>query len=178
MSNDIEKRWAGKIITISGETFDIQKPRPEMLDISDIAHALSMQCRYNGHVPTFYSVAEHSVRVAMRLELIGESAKVCLAGLLHDGAEAYIGDMVNPMKRIPDLGQLFKSYEEAIEYTIQERWGVPLVPMPTVVKEADEYVYAWEVEHIRTSNFAGWPNRYAFNQFINYFIKYGGHYGS
>jgi hypothetical protein len=63
-------------------------------DIADIAHSLAMQCRWNGHSRTFYSVAQHSVYVA---EVLPPPLK--LVGLLHDAAEAYISDIARPIKR-------------------------------------------------------------------------------
>lgn len=65
----------------------------DMVDIKDIAHALSLKCRFTGHCRTFYSVAEHSMRVA---ELVRPELK--LAALLHDAAEAYLPDFARPIK--------------------------------------------------------------------------------
>ena len=79
--------------THSGVAWNILNPDPEAVRIEDIAHALSNQCRYNGHTSEFYSVAEHSVRVSSCLP-----PKHQLAGLLHDAAEAYLGDIVRPLK--------------------------------------------------------------------------------
>ena len=54
----------GWIQTFTGKKFSPLEPRREDIDILDIAHSRSMQCRFNGHCRQFYSVAEHSVRVA------------------------------------------------------------------------------------------------------------------
>ena len=87
--------------TFTGRKVDIFHPSPEMVDIEDIAHALSMTCRFGGHCRDFYSVAEHSVLV----EQIGRHALHCTFSrismllLLHDAAEAYIGDIITPIKR-------------------------------------------------------------------------------
>lgn len=88
--------------TISGKRvnpFDIQ---PDTIDLHDIAHALSMKCRFNGHCKEFYSVAEHSILVARACP-----AKYRAIGLLHDAAEAYICDVIRPMK--PHV-QFFKDH--------------------------------------------------------------------
>src|SRR4051812_6540197 len=82
--------------TISGKAFFPLDPRPADVDIQDIAHALAFQCRFGGHVKEFYSVAEHSVRVS--LICAHEDAKW---GLLHDATEAYLSDIVRPVKRDP-----------------------------------------------------------------------------
>lgn len=81
------------IMTHTGKKFKPFNPRTEDIDIEDIAHALSNICRFNGHVNQFYSVAEHSVLVSV---LCPEELK--LKGLLHDAAEAYLGDVPSPLK--------------------------------------------------------------------------------
>ena len=91
-------------------------PRPEEVDIEDIAHALSLTCRFGGHCNAFYSVAQHSVFVS---ELVEESDS--LVGLLHDATEAYIGDMVRPLKiSLPD----FSKIEGEIEKIIFQHFGI------------------------------------------------------
>lgn len=87
-------RDGSTIETCSGRYVDVRHPDPATIDAMDIAHALSMQCRFNGHVRAFYSVAEHCVRVARHLP-----TELCVHGLLHDAAEAYVGDVVTPVKR-------------------------------------------------------------------------------
>jgi len=81
------------IVTYTGKAFNIFKPDPKLICIEDIAHALSNICRYNGHTRNFYSVAEHCVRASYLT--VGKP----LINLLHDSAEAYVGDMVSPHKR-------------------------------------------------------------------------------
>lgn len=89
-------RW---IQTFTGKQFDPIAPNPALIDIRDIAHALSNQCRYAGHVSEFYSVAEHSIHVAQVLEKNDlDSPKLWLSGLLHDSAEAYTTDIPRPIK--------------------------------------------------------------------------------
>ena len=104
--------------TYSGIKFDPLRPTPEMVVIEDIAHALSMQCRFNGHVTPFYSVAQHSVHVAAHLELPPRGR---LQGLLHDAPEAYVGDMVRPLKNAMPI---FKRIEEGVWLAICERFDI------------------------------------------------------
>ena len=96
--------------TYTGKLISVTDPKPSDVDIVDIAHALSMTCRFGGHCRDFYSVAEHSVHVYE----IGKSRindrqydRYNLALLLHDAAEAYIGDLITPLKRnlggVPEL---------------------------------------------------------------------------
>lgn len=116
------------IVTHSGRQFDFHNPTPDMVCIEDIAHALSMSCRFGGHTQYHYSVAQHSVNVA---RLVPDEHK--LVALLHDATEAYIGDMVSPLKVImPE----FKKKEQQIWEVITEKFGVA-VEMDPVIKWAD-----------------------------------------
>lgn len=92
----------GVIRTFTGNYIDVTNPQPENICIEDIAHALSNSCRFGGHTMQFYSVAEHSMRVA---ELVGPHFK--LAALLHDASEAYLIDMPTPIKLLlPDYNKI------------------------------------------------------------------------
>ena len=75
------------------------EPQAAAIDIEDIAHALAMLCRFNGHGLRFYSVAEHSVHVSREID-----TSLAMVGLMHDASEAYIGDVPTPLKRVlPEL---------------------------------------------------------------------------
>lgn len=80
-------------ITAHGRRLFILEPDPAHIHIDDIAHALSNLCRFGGHVP-FYSIAQHSVLVSRIVP-----QQFALAGLLHDASEAYLGDVIRPLKR-------------------------------------------------------------------------------
>lgn len=124
----------------SGRQFFPMSPRPEDVDAVDIGHALGMLCRYNGHVSHFYSVAEHSVHVSRALEAAGEDCHTQLAGLLHDAAEAYVGDMVRPLKlQMP----AYVAAEDRVLGVIFEHFLMPpefAVAMPVAVREADNRI--------------------------------------
>ena len=81
------------VSTYLGNRFYPLEPRIDDVDIEDIAHGLAYQCRFNGQTNAFYSVAQHSLIVAA---LVPEELR--FAALLHDAAEAYLGDMVKPLK--------------------------------------------------------------------------------
>lgn len=81
-----------------GKAFWPLDPRIEEIDFDTIAAALSKICRFGGHTTEFYSVAEHCVRISEWLEAEYGDRDLALRGLLHDGAEAYVGDMVRPLK--------------------------------------------------------------------------------
>jgi hypothetical protein len=109
------------IETYTGKKFYPFYPNAEDIDIQDIAHSLSMQCRFNGHTRYFYSVAEHSFLIANYLENQGASHQLCLAGLLHDAAEAYLGDVVRPVKQlVPALVEA----ENHLQATIYQKYGI------------------------------------------------------
>jgi hypothetical protein len=116
--------------TYSGGRFFPFDPRPEEVDIIDIAHALSFQPRYTGHCSRHYSVAEHSILVS---ELV--PPEDALAGLLHDATEAYLADLSRPVKRILGSSNLYFELEDRVAAVIFKKYGV--THMPTSVKEAD-----------------------------------------
>lgn len=100
----------------SGKAFPFMEPGISDIDIHDIAHALSMQCRFNGHLRWFYSVAEHSVNVSHEVD-----ETYALAALLHDAAEAYIGDLISPLKvYLPELQEI----EHRLDHTIRRRYQI------------------------------------------------------
>ena len=90
------------VSTYLGNRFYPLEPRIDKLDIEDIAHGLAFQCRFNGQTCQFYSVAQHSLIVS---SLVADELK--FAALLHDAAEAYLGDMVKPLKiLLPAFAQI------------------------------------------------------------------------
>ena len=86
------------ILTNGALPFDLLNPRAEYVLTTDLAHALSLVCRFNGHCAHHYSVAQHSLLVAYIIEKEGGTREEQLAGLLHDGTEAYISDLTRPLK--------------------------------------------------------------------------------
>lgn len=131
----------------SGEMFNPLDPEPSYVNIEDIAHSLSMLCRYNGHCKRFYSVAEHSVLLSHTVD--PENAKW---GLLHDATEAYMGDMVRPLKHeMPE----FMDAEDNLEVVIAGRFNLGW-PMPAQVKEHDTRIVADEREQIMRPSRLPW----------------------
>lgn len=87
------------IKTVTGRKFYPLDPRFQEVNIEDVAHALSMKVRFNGHVQRYYSVAQHSVHVSRILERWHPKRRdLAMWGLLHDAAEAYLADIPRPMK--------------------------------------------------------------------------------
>jgi 5'-deoxynucleotidase YfbR-like HD superfamily hydrolase len=122
------------IMTYTGVEFWPLDPRPEEIRIEDIAHSLSMQCRYSGHSKVFYSVAEHAIRVS---ELC--PPEYAMWGLLHDAAEAYLVDLPRPLKRHSEIGRLYRESEDRLMMAICEKFGLDWQnPAPEPVERADK----------------------------------------
>lgn len=106
------------ITTISGRKFYIDNPE---WYVPDIAHALAMNCRFNGHCTDFYSVAEHSIAVAQLMDNLGIGDP--LEGLMHDAAEAFVSDMPAPFKqKFRDLAK----FERKLDSSLREYLHLPL----------------------------------------------------
>lgn len=125
----------------------------EDVDLAEIAHALSHTCRFNGHTREFYSVAEHSVRVSWELEDRGAATSVQAAGLLHDAGEAFIHDVVRPIKHFFVVaGEPFQYWEDCILATVFERFNLPLFPLPPGVVEVDRHLCDVEIKELLTGD--------------------------
>ena len=115
----------------------------EEIRLTDIAHALSQQARYNGHTKYPYWVGQHCVLISRALERDGQSLQMQRIGLLHDASETYTGDLTKPMKNSikhklepVGMGGMWKEIEHEIEAKIAERFHLPY-PWPFIVEEYD-----------------------------------------
>ena len=130
-------RFGDWMTTWSGGTFWPLDPASHEIKIDDIAHALSNICRFGGHSKRFYSVAQHSVLASI---YVNGDAEVKKWALLHDAAEAYVGDMVRPLKsQMPT----FQNVERGIMVHVAEAFGLSW-GIPEAVKEIDEILLATE----------------------------------
>jgi 5'-nucleotidase len=116
------------------------EPRVEDVCIRDIAHSLSMLCRFNGHTKTFHSVAQHCVMVS---DLCPENR---LWGLLHDASEAYIADFSSPLKN-SGYFENYKQVEKQIQKVICQKFRLPNEE-PAEIKRADLIVLATEARDL------------------------------
>ena len=149
-----EERIGDWIETYTGGVFWPLDPRPEEIDIEDIAHALSMMCRFNGHCSMFLSIGEHSVNVCEDVERKHpNNPKLALEALLHDGSEAFIADIVSPVKR--HIRPWYGPIEDRLQMAIHERFGLPLVYDPRV-KESDLAVLITEARVLVRSGGLSW----------------------
>lgn len=146
------------ILTRSGRKFDLANPTADMVDPADIAHSLSMQCRFNGHTSSFYSVAQHCYLVA---DLV--PAEDQLAALLHDATEAYVGDLVRPLKEgmrewahCHGLACTYEVTEQRVWEAICERFDLSPV-LPPSVKHADLVALATEKRDLMPAHAEPWP---------------------
>lgn len=124
------------IQTHSGIAFDLDYPTPDMVNVEDIAWALSNLCRFTGHVNEFYSVAQHSLLVSSKVP-----KRWRLAALLHDAPEAYIGDISAPLKwaltgGVPGMVSPLAAIESNIWRVITTKFLLPLC-LPECVWVAD-----------------------------------------
>lgn len=139
------------IETFSGIRFYLDDPE---FSHADIAHTLSMNCRYNGHCNKFYSVAEHSMLVSALVDELGGNEQQMLEALLHDATEAYLTDVPAPFKQLlPD----WQKIDKALEVKFRSWMGFPEVKAE-IVKEADWlalFIEAYELLPDRGESFHG-----------------------
>jgi uncharacterized protein len=137
------------VSTRSGRRVALLNPSPSQIVIGDIAHGLAHQCRFNGQTSKFYSVAQHSVLVASILP-----RELRLAGLLHDASEAYLGDVVQPLK---DLLPEYQAIEENFCKVLGMRFGVNL-QHNDAIRHADLVVLATERRDLMPMDMADWSS--------------------
>ena len=129
------------VLEIQGGTFlDLNDPQPEDIHIEHIAHGLANVCRYSGHTSRFYSVAEHSVILSY---LVPEEYR--LEALMHDAAEAYIGDIPTPLKH--SILSPIIEVENNLMRIMGEKFGFDPV-MPDAVKTMDRRLATTEQMHL------------------------------
>ena len=107
--------------TYLGRKLNPLHPKDEDINIEDIAHALSYICRGNGQVTHFYSVGQHCINAAKEAVARGESDRVVLASLLHDASEAYMSDVIRPIKQFLPK---YKEIEDNFLERVYSRFGL------------------------------------------------------
>lgn len=133
----------------SGKAMYFLDPKPEDVNIEDIAHTLSLLCRFGGHCNEFYSVAEHSVRCAM-----AAPSKLKFEALMHDATEAYLVDMPRPIKQV--MSQ-YKDIERRLDLVIREKFGL-LPEMPPEVHYIDNAMLATEKRDLMNPSKIPWAD--------------------
>lgn len=149
LSKDKKSSW---LQTGSGGRVSVDNPLPEEINIEDISKALSKLCRYNGHCEDFYSVAQHCVLGAkFALENFGKEA--AKEFLLHDATEAFVGDMIRPVKA---LNPWFQDTEDLFWKAIAVKFGLPLQHSQSC-HYIDNVMLVWEKRDLLPKS-EEWPN--------------------
>lgn len=126
----VEDGWIG---VYSGGQLHFKEPRPGEILILDIAHSIGKLCRYGGHTKRFYSVAEHSARLAQYIARLTGDTRLAFEALMHDASEGYLVDMPRPIKA--ELSQ-YKAIERILEHSIALEFGLR-EPRDVRIHEAD-----------------------------------------
>lgn len=137
LKTDTQYKAATFIETYTGRAFWPLAPTMDALSIIDIAHALSNQCRYSGHVQFFYSVAQHCCLLAAWVVNRGGSALDALQILMHDAPEAYLVDIARPVKQHMHE---YRVWDHAINDVIREWMGWKGLPMLPIQDELDSRI--------------------------------------
>lgn len=144
------------ITTFTGKHFYPTDPDPAAICIEDIAHALPMICRGNGHVHTFWSVGEHCICCAKEAGARGLSGRIILACLLHDASECYMSDVPRPFKK--ELGAYQEQEEKLLSIIFEKFLGSDLTEEEQEkVKEIDNDMLWYDLEKLLKEKQAGEP---------------------
>lgn len=136
------------ITTYSGRHFNLVNINATSINIHDIANALSNICRFTGHLKHFYSVAQHSVHCS---EIV--APELAFEALMHDAAEAYLGDVSAPLKALlPD----YRRIEKQVEKVLRWKYSLPEFESPDV-KHADLVMLATERRDFGLDDGTDWP---------------------
>lgn len=155
------------IETYTGKKFFVMDPSPLDVNVDDIAHSLSMLCRYFGHVQRFFSVAEHSTVLAWRvlaeindvgskhhLRKLQDRGRMFMTALYHDATEAYTGDMARPLKiNMPEFKAVEKRIGAEIASALDLFW-----PIPDLIKEFDTRILADERDQAMSRSGNQWQS--------------------
>lgn len=137
----------------SGHYLDLANPQPCQFDLTDIAGALSKICRFGGQCTMFYSVAEHSYRCAVQGRVDGASIGAQAAILLHDAAEAFIGDIVKPLKiMLPEYSVI----EDRMETAIAEKFECSFTKHRYIITEIDRAMLIAERRSLFSADNVEW----------------------
>lgn len=165
------------ILLQSGEFYSYTNPEKNIITIEDIALSLSNICRFGGQVKEHYSVAQHSVYVSYAIE-----EQYAMDGLMHDAAEAFLGDIPTPFKNLLSDYKIFETQHEA---DIFARFGLDY-PMVDAVKVADKAVFCAEVRDMKPKHthwdgycniipfedkIIPWSNKVAYRMFLDRFFE-------
>lgn len=138
----------------SGRYLDLLHPMAVDFTFNDIAHGLAMICRFGGQCDQFYSVAEHSVHCASQAAKDGASTIEQAAVLMHDAAEAFVGDMVRPLK-VEDA--VYRKAEERMLHCIEAKYCIEFAGAAKLIKQIDNEMLIAERLALFTADGVKWP---------------------
>ena len=144
--------------TYTGKQFRLMNPTQDSICLDDIAHSLSMQCRFNGHTQRFYSVAEHCWWASHIV-----SPENALQALMHDASEAYISDIPKPFKLM--LGFFVEMIEHQHLSAIGEKFGFS-ADLTSEVKAADVEMLLHEREQALI------PTEHKWSPYVENFVPF------
>jgi len=141
----LDDQWIG---LLSGGQFNYNKPEESDVTLDDLASALSNICRFSGHLPTFYSVAQHLVNTSRIVPV-----EFAFTALMHDTSEAFTNDIPTPLKwALP----IFKDLEVKIESAMSKKFDFQY-PYPVEVKQADTEMLILEKTYVKKDD-SYWPH--------------------
>ena len=145
MTPELDDQWIG---LLSGAQMNYNRPEESDVTLDDLASALSNICRFSGHLPSFYSVAQHLVNTSRIVP-----AQFAFDALMHDTAEAFTNDLPTPLKwALP----VFKELEVRIEGAMAKKFGFNY-PYPPEIKIADTQMLLLEKKYVK-KDYRDWPN--------------------
>lgn len=165
MMSDTRGPW---IATLSGDPFYLDECNVSDIPLKSVVHALSMNCRYNGHISKHYSVAEHSVYVSLIVELMGGSRGDALAALFHDVSEAFIPDIPRPFK---GYMRGFDEFEHRVLLAASEHYNFQY-PLPEIVKYIDRHIVRAEATRLFPTA-PSWVEDFDHLPIVNYVMDHG-----
>ena len=174
------------ITTYTGKHFDPVNPEIELIDIRDIAHALSLICRGNGQVKTFFSVGQHCINAAKEAKARGYSNRVILACLIHDAGESYLSDVPRPLK--PSMPEYIRTEEHLLDLIYEKYLGSKLnEEEQKLVKSIDNALLYYDLKELLNEvsegtapelhielNYEFVPFSYVEQEYLNLFYDYFG----
>ena len=154
LATDTKYRAATFIETYTGRAFDSLRPDPSLISIIDIAHALSHQCRYSGHVESFFSTAQHCCLLAdYTAAILNGTVLDCLQILMHDAAETYLVDIPRPVKQfMPE----YRAWDHDVQMAVREWLDLSDTPMPSFQDEIDTRVIVDERAQLMSDSGNDW----------------------
>lgn len=156
----------GWIQTYSGGQFWPCQPRAEDVRLEDIAHALSLKARYEGHTKRHYSVALHSICCCLHAP-----DHLRLAALLHDASEAYMPDVARPTK--VQWGAVVKDTEALLHQAVYDAFGLGyMLPLDPQIKVIDNRMLVTERRDLMnrcTLKWGNWAEQFpAYDEVLTY----------